>query len=75
MINFLGVCRCKKGYFGADCSINSNVAPKITSLGFKHTCDIRNKACSEILVWGERFANSESLKCHFDVYTVSIPVT
>jgi hypothetical protein len=54
--------------------VNLAVAPKITGLGFKNTCDIRNKACSELLVWGERFADSETLKCHFDVYTVKYSI-
>jgi len=71
---YSGVCRCRKGYSGADCSVNLSVPPKVTGLGFKSTCDIRTKACSEVIVWGERFAEENSIKCHFDIYRVSFKV-
>ncbi|ODN06591.1 Kunitz-type protease inhibitor 2 [Orchesella cincta] len=63
-----GTCRCRTGFSGADCSVNTNLAPKITGLGFTDACDIRNRACSEVLVWGDKFAEHNNIKCHFDVY-------
>ncbi|CAG7830632.1 unnamed protein product [Allacma fusca] len=73
-----GQCHCFKGYAGADCSVNINLAPVISALNHNGVCDIRAKPCSELLVWGDKFADHSGIKCHFDVYrsasVKSVPV-
>ncbi|XP_064595124.1 von Willebrand factor D and EGF domain-containing protein-like [Liolophura sinensis] len=61
-----GECQCEAGWIGDDCSIDMSRPPQVLGLPKKGLCDIRNRKCDRTLVYGKRFARSESLTCKFE---------
>ena len=59
-----GTCVCNSGFISADCSIDSNKGPNITSIANGGLCDIRNQRdCSKVRIIGSDFMDSNFLSC------------
>lgn len=69
---YTGVCLCERGFSGSDCGVNLNEPPLATHLDRSGVCDLRSRPCSELIVWGDRFADHSAIKCHWDIYRVSL---
>ncbi|CAB3381945.1 Hypothetical predicted protein [Cloeon dipterum] len=64
-----GVCMCKGGYVGSDCSINQNLPPVITGLTM-NPCDVQETSCKYVIVSGPKFAENNDLRCGIEVFVV-----
>ncbi|XP_035827995.1 uncharacterized protein LOC118477191 [Aplysia californica] len=60
-----GLCVCEKDYGGVDCSVDLTVAPDLAVLLPSVSCDVKDEDCSEIILIGGPFVNSNSLICIF----------
>uniref|UniRef100_A0A8D0CXL8 von Willebrand factor D and EGF domains n=1 Tax=Sander lucioperca TaxID=283035 RepID=A0A8D0CXL8_SANLU len=58
-------CVCFPGFGSYDCSVLSDQIPEITELETEGLCDVRQRDCSTIQVYGQGFKNSYELKCEF----------
>ncbi|XP_034729420.1 von Willebrand factor D and EGF domain-containing protein isoform X1 [Etheostoma cragini] len=58
-------CVCFPGFGSYDCSVLSDQIPEITELETEGLCNVRQRDCSTIQVYGEGFKNSYELKCEF----------
>uniref|UniRef100_A0A672Z0B3 Si:dkey-30e9.7 n=1 Tax=Sphaeramia orbicularis TaxID=375764 RepID=A0A672Z0B3_9TELE len=58
-------CVCFPGFGSYDCSILSDQIPEITELEKEGLCDIRQRDCSTIQIYGQGFKDSYKLKCEF----------
>ena len=65
-----GVCLCAEGWLGPDCSVDVTSGPRVANLANNGLCDVRSKPCRSIIVFGDNFAASEKLVCHFEVFKV-----
>lgn len=58
-----GTCECDPGFGGADCSVNTTVAPDVWFLENAGLCDLSDRRCNEVAVFGATFILSDNLKC------------
>nr|XP_020471247.1 von Willebrand factor D and EGF domain-containing protein isoform X2 [Monopterus albus] len=58
-------CVCFPGFGSYDCSDLSDQIPEITELEKGGLCDVRQKDCTTIQVYGQGFKDSYELKCEF----------
>ena len=65
-----GVCLCAEGWLGPDCSVDVSSGPRVANLANNGLCDVRSKPCRSIIVFGDNFASSDKLACHFEVFKV-----
>lgn len=71
LLSASGVCQCESGWIGDDCSVDTSQPPEVFGLPKRGLCDIRYRPCDRTVVYGKRFARSESLKCKFEEVYVS----
>ncbi|XP_028281558.1 von Willebrand factor D and EGF domain-containing protein [Parambassis ranga] len=58
-------CVCFPGFGSYDCSALSDQIPEITELEKEGLCDVRQRDCSTIQIYGQGFKDSYELKCEF----------
>lgn len=58
-------CICNAGYIGADCSIDETKPPVLTGIARSGICDIQQRPCASVIVFGHGIISSETLKCQF----------
>ncbi|XP_034030211.1 von Willebrand factor D and EGF domain-containing protein [Thalassophryne amazonica] len=58
-------CVCFPGFGSYDCSILSDQIPEISELMKEGLCDIRQRNCSTVQIYGQGFRDSYDLKCEF----------
>ncbi len=57
-------CICNSNYTSADCSIEKNKGPTVTSIPLNGLCDVRKRSdCEKIRVNGRDFLDSDKLSC------------
>ena len=61
---------CADGWLGPDCSVDVTSGPRVANLANNGLCDVRSKPCRSIIVFGDNFAASDKLVCHFEVFKV-----
>ena len=69
---FQGLCKCDRGYGGADCGLDLSQGPHVTALDNLGLCDVRTKPCRDVIVIAEQLAtqSSDELKCIIEIYKV-----
>ena len=55
------------GYIGADCSIDETQPPVLTGMVRSGICDIQQRPCATVSVFGYGFVSSKTLRCRFSV--------
>ena len=67
-----GLCKCDRGYGGADCGLDLSQGPHVTALNNLGLCDVRTKPCRDVIVTAEQLATqaSDELKCIIEIYKV-----
>jgi hypothetical protein len=62
-VNAIGSCVCEADLGGADCSVNMTVTPAVWFLENNGLCDLQQRRCLEVAVFGGMFVMSGSLTC------------
>ncbi|XP_014779970.1 uncharacterized protein LOC106876077 [Octopus bimaculoides] len=62
-----GVCQCKEGYTGSDCSIDKTEPPIVAA---PSACDKEN--CTNLNVVGSNFYNASEITCHYETVEVTL---
>lgn len=62
-MNEIGSCVCKPDFGGADCSVNMTVTPAVWFLENNGLCDLQERRCMEVVVFGGMFVMSDKLTC------------
>uniref|UniRef100_A0A2C9L6R6 VWFD domain-containing protein n=1 Tax=Biomphalaria glabrata TaxID=6526 RepID=A0A2C9L6R6_BIOGL len=60
-----GVCQCRSGFIGIDCSIKSTTPPAINNM-VPSSCDVLHDKCDIITLIGGPFADTNQLICIFE---------
>jgi len=55
------------GYVGADCSIDEKDPPVLTGIVRSGICDIQQRPCATISVFGYGLISSKAMRCRFSV--------
>ena len=71
--SFQGLCKCDRGFGGADCGLDLSQGPHVTALDNLGLCDVRTKPCRDVIVIAEQLAtqSADELKCIIEIYKVS----
>ncbi|XP_029649426.2 uncharacterized protein LOC115223143 [Octopus sinensis] len=62
-----GVCQCKDGYTGSDCSIDKTEPPIVAA---PSACDKDN--CTNLNVVGSNFYNASEITCHYETVEITL---
>jgi len=55
------------GYIGADCSMDETQPPVLTGIVRSGFCDIQQRPCATVSVFGYGLVSSKATKCRFSV--------
>ncbi|XP_019619604.1 PREDICTED: von Willebrand factor D and EGF domain-containing protein-like [Branchiostoma belcheri] len=58
-----GECICNDGWIGKDCGVVADTAPVVWDLKRGGLCDIRQRPCEKVNVFGKNLLKSENLTC------------
>ncbi|ESO82462.1 hypothetical protein LOTGIDRAFT_236958 [Lottia gigantea] len=65
-----GVCTCDSGWAGNDCSMDISIVPVVDHIANEGYCDLNDRSCDAISVYGGDFIDDSSTLCKISSYQI-----